>query len=95
MKKKHKKADYKPHFVIFAILAFLLPFVVGYARLKLLLSGLDIFLIPSEVYGLCYIYFSGFAWLAINLLLPVLAFLLGKVLAKIEFKVGNFMSCLW
>ncbi len=87
MKTKSKKPkDYKPIYVTLTIFAFILPFVVGYARLKLLLSGLGIYLIPNEVYGLSYIYFSGFAWLFINLLLPALAFLLGKAFAKIEFK---------
>ena len=59
MKTKKKEKDYKPFYAIAAILVFLLPFAVGYMRLKLLLSGLDIFLIPSEVYGLSYVYFSG------------------------------------
>ena len=87
MKTKSKKPkDYKPIYVTLALFAFILPFVVGYARLKLILSGLGIYLIPNEVYGLSYIYFSGFAWLSINLLLPALAFLFGKAIAKIDFK---------
>ena len=84
--KSKKPKDYKPIYVTLAIVASILPFVVGYARLKLILSGLGIYLIPNEVYGLSYIYFSGFAWLSSNLLLPALAFLLGKAFAKIGFK---------